>query len=55
MNKQQLQPKAPRGRTVKYPMPEPTPDPKNNVLKAVFSGPPMRGRRYLNESERKPR
>lgn len=36
------QPRAPKGRPVKYPMPEPIPDTVENVLKAVFSGPPKK-------------
>ena len=40
-------PKHPRGRPVKYPMPDPISDTPDNVLKTVFAGPPKKEWRYL--------
>ena len=42
-------PKRPRGRPVKYPMPDPIPDTPKNVLKTVFAGPPKKEWRYLKD------
>ena len=47
--KKQSQPKATRRRPVKFPMPEPIPDTVDNVLKAVFAGPPKKDWRYLKD------
>ena len=37
---------APRGRPVKYTMPEPIPDTPENVARAIMRGPPKKGWRY---------
>ena len=39
--------KRPRGRQVKYPMPDSIPDTVGNVLKTVFAGPPKKEWQYL--------
>ena len=40
MSKETEQPKRPRGRPVKYPLPEPIADTPENIMRAVLAAPP---------------
>ena len=42
MKEQADKPKRPRGRPVKYPMPDPIPDTPENVMRALLGAPPRR-------------
>ena len=44
---------APRGRPVKYTMPEPIPDTPENVARAIMRGPPKKGWRYLRAVQKR--